>query len=247
MNVSGLKLLTVSLLLPVFLAAATNSDTLEKALFEHYVLKDTASASADYKTFLNNPKKARDIRVLEKAENSYHELLKTQTSEISPSPSYGDTFVEPSLEPVTLNPLLAEDTPSGDVCCMIMDYLADYDKNNNLIPKLAETWEISADHTAITYHLRKDVRWHDGAPFTAEDVKFTCDKIMDPELGSSYKSYFADVVTVEIINSYTIRIACSKPDIYLVEHLSPVIIPKHIYEKENIRTSEFNRHPIGTG
>ncbi|MDD2717194.1 MAG: peptide-binding protein [Candidatus Wallbacteria bacterium] len=247
LNAFGLKLLTISLLLPALLAAATNADQLDKALFEHYVLQDTASASADYKSFLNDPKKSSDGRVLEKVEGSYNELLKKQTSEIALSPSYGDTIVEPSLEPVTLNPLIADDTPSQDICNLIMDGLADYDKNNELIPELAESWEISADHAAVIYHLRKNVRWHDGTIFTAEDVKFTCEKIMDPAVGSVYRSFFADVITVEIIDSHTVRIACSKPDIYLIDHLSPVIIPRHIYEKVNLRTSEYNRHPIGTG
>ncbi|MDD2717192.1 MAG: peptide-binding protein [Candidatus Wallbacteria bacterium] len=246
----GLKLLTVFLLFPVLLAATTDADPLYKALFEHYVLQDTASASADYKTFLNDSKKNRDS-ILEKAENSFNELLKNQTSEISQSPSYGDTIIESTIaETITLNPLLSTDDASTDVSYMIFDTLTNLGKNLELTPSLAASWEISSDCTVITFFLRKKVRWQDGVDFTAEDVRFTLEKILDPKVESPLRVYLTDLTdaaTFETIDPYTIKISCRKPSPYLADWINPPIIPKHLFDKEDFGSSANNLHPVGTG
>ncbi|MDD2717198.1 MAG: peptide-binding protein [Candidatus Wallbacteria bacterium] len=242
------QLLTFFLLLPALLTAAANPDTLEKALFEHYVLQDTASASADYKTFLNDTKKKKSDGFQEKAQESYNELLKYQTSEISPSPSYGDAFVQQIIsDPETLNPLLLVSSNTVDMLALIFDPLTRINGDLTISPALADSWETSADNMEITYYLKKGILWHDGAPFTADDVKFTFEKILDPESGSPLQNFYQDVDTVEVVDSHEVKIFMKKPTMDLPVSIDTMIIPKHVFEKENFKASEYNRRPIGTG
>ena len=99
----------------------------------------------------------------------------------------------------------------------------------------------------ITFHLRKGVRWHDEAPFTAEDVKFTYEKIMDEKTNTVRRPMFELVDTLEITDPYTVRVKYKKPFSPSLETWTMGIIPKHILENEDINTTSFNRHPIGTG
>jgi len=100
----------------------------------------------------------------------------------------------------------------------------------------------------ITFHLRQGVRWHDGAPFTAEDVKFTYEKIMDEKTNTVRRSDYELVQDLEIPDPYTVRIRYKQPFSPSLESWGMDIIPKHILEnEEDINTAPFNRHPIGTG
>ena len=79
------------------------------------------------------------------------------------TPAYGDALVVGSIgEPSTLIPLLASDSASHDVAGQIYNGLVRYDKNLNLEGDLAESWDVSPDGLTITFHLRREVKWHDG-------------------------------------------------------------------------------------
>ncbi len=96
---------------------------------------------------------------------------------------YGDAMVTASIADArTLVPILASDSASSDICGMIFNGLVKYDKDINLAPDLAESWDIEEDGLVIIFHLRKGVFWHDGRPFSAEDVRFTYQKLIDPNV-----------------------------------------------------------------
>lgn len=99
----------------------------------------------------------------------------------------------------------------------------------------------------ITFHLRKGVLWHDGAPFTAEDVKFTYEKIMDEKTNTTRRSDYELVQNLEIPDPYTVRIRYKQPFSPSLETWAMGVIPKHILENEDVNTASFNRQPIGTG
>src|SRR5438477_1569536 len=85
-------------------------------------------------------------------------------------PAYGDAYVDSSIGDASyLNPILASDSASADIVGLVYNGLVKYDKNIQLIGDLAESWKVSSDGLVITFHLRKNVRWHDGQPFTAND------------------------------------------------------------------------------
>ena len=144
----------------------------------------------------------------------------------------------------SINPALFE---HGEINSLLFNGLTAHDKDNNIIPALAKSWEYDEETLTYTFHLRDDVKWHDGYLFTAEDVKFTYDTINNPDNGSEIATNYEDITNIEIIDNYTVKITLKNHNVAILDYLAVGIIPKHILEGENIITSEFNRHPIGTG
>ncbi len=191
----------------------------------------------------------------------------------------------------SINPALFE---HGEINSLLFNGLTAHDKDNNIIPALAKSWEYDEEILTYTFHLRDDVKWHDGEPFTAEDVKFTYETINNPDNGSEiatnyeditnieivddytvkitlknhnvaildYLTYetinnpdngseiatnYEDITNIEIVDDYTVKITLKNHNVAILDYLSVGIIPKHILEGQDIITSDFNRHPIGTG
>ncbi len=163
-------------------------------------------------------------------------------------PAYGDMLVDASIgEPTTLNPVLASDDASFNITGMVFSSLVKYDKDLNLAGSLAEKWDISKDGKIITFHLRKGVKWHDGEEFTSRDVKFTCDKYMDPGTKTSYVSLFEPIKKIETPDKYTVRVYYREVFAPALQYWGADIIPYHLLHDRDINTAEFNRSPIGTG
>ncbi len=115
----------------------------------------------------------------------------------------------------------------------------------NIIPDLAQNWKISSDGKVYTFTLRKGVKFHDGIPFTAKDVKYSIDKYRDPKR-SAFASYVAPIENVEIVNDYTIKIYLKHPYPELLIFLCPPyasIYPEHL-KNVDPRTTDFL---VGTG
>lgn len=149
-----------------------------------------------------------------------------------------------------LNPILTTDAYSSAVSDMVMSGLVRVNEDLEVIPDLAEKWEYSKDGLVWTFHIRKGVTWHDGAPFTAQDVKFTFDKILDPKTNTVRRSgYVIDgqPVKFEAVDDYTLRCTLPKPFAPFLLAMGMSILPKHILEKEDINKAAFNQHPVGTG
>jgi len=175
--------------------------------------------------------------------------LKLKTQKTKTDKAYGDSIIQGMIaDAVTLNPLLAADSASGHVTDLIFNGLVKYNKDLELVGDLAKSWEVSDDKKVITFHLRKGVKWHDGAPFTAADVKFTYDLIKSDDVPYPYKSDFDLVEKFEVIDDYTIRVTYKKPYVPALESWGQEIVPKHILsDVKNIRIAKFNSSPIGTG
>ena len=144
----------------------------------------------------------------------------------------------------SINPALFE---HGEINSLLFNGLTAHDKDNNIIPALAKSWDYDEATLTYTFHLRDDVKWHDGEPFTAEDVKFTYDTINNPDNGSEIATNYEDITNIEIVDDYTVKITLKNKNVAMLDYLSVGIIPKHILEGQDIMTSDFNRHPIGTG
>jgi ABC-type transport system substrate-binding protein len=133
--------------------------------------------------------------------------------------------------------------------------------------KLAELLPVGEHNPIIDFRLRKGVRFHDGRPFTSADVKFTADAVLDPKNASPRTSYFDDVKSIDIPDPHTVRVTYRR--LYssaIIGWAAIEILPKHLLddaalEREmnrrkisgaarktfSVRTSEFNRNPVGTG
>lgn len=146
-----------------------------------------------------------------------------------------------------LLPLLASDSASGEISGLIFNGLTKYDKDIKIIGDLAESWEVKRNGLEIIFHLRKNVRWHDGVEFTADDVVFTYKTVTDPKVPTPYGSNYGPVEKVEAVDKYTVRVTYKEPYAPALESWGMGIIPKHILEGKDITSEEFNRKPIGTG
>ncbi|MBM3249725.1 MAG: peptide-binding protein [Candidatus Omnitrophica bacterium] len=161
---------------------------------------------------------------------------------------YGDAIVSASIgDARNLIPLLASDVPSSEVAGLIFNGLVKYDKDVNLIGDLAESWEIRDHNLVIIFHLRKNVLWHDGHRFSAHDVEFTYQKLIDPKVKTPYGGDFERIKSLEVIDDYTVKVTYKEPFAPALSSWGMSVIPRHLLEREDLNTSRFSRHPIGTG
>ncbi|MBI2907620.1 MAG: ABC transporter substrate-binding protein [Chloroflexi bacterium] len=124
----------------------------------------------------------------------------------------------------------------------------DYSDHNKMVGDLAKKWEISADGLTFTFYLEEGVKWHDGAPFSAEDVKSSLMRQKDPPKGvySVSKSQYDPVKSVEVVNPTTVKVIMSRPyPSFLLMMTLAVnsIMPKHILDKQ----LDMKREVVGTG
>lgn len=156
-----------------------------------------------------------------------------------------------SSEPDTLNQLTATDAYASRINNLLFNSLIERDNETlEWKPKMAKSWEVSEDKLTFTFHLREDLKWHDGKPVTAEDVVYTYKKIMDETVDAPHlRVYYKDIAEVEKSDDYTVRFTYNKPYFKALEFVGGIpIIPKHIFDDG----SDFNNHPasrspIGNG
>lgn len=160
-----------------------------------------------------------------------------------------DAYVSSGLADARiLIPFLADDITSSSVSSMIYNGLTKVDKDLNVIPDLAEKWEVSSDGKVITFYLRRNVKWHDGEPFTSRDVQFTYDTILDPKAGCPYSASYRDISEITVLDDYTIRFDYKRPYAPALLKFGMGIIPEHIFKNvSDIRKSPYAREPVGTG
>ena len=164
------------------------------------------------------------------------------------APVAGDAIVEGTIgEASTLIPILAADSASHAVAGQIYNGLVKYDKNLAIVGDLAESFDISADGLTITFHLRKGVTWHDGAPFSSRDVLYTYRVIIDPKTPTAYAEDFKQVKNISAPDEYTVRVTYDKPFAPALASWGTSILPAHLLEGQDITTSPLARKPVGTG
>ncbi|MEO0184842.1 MAG: TonB family protein [candidate division WOR-3 bacterium] len=134
--------------------------------------------------------------------------------------------------PGTISPLQPSVLGSNEVLDLLFMRLHRIDPNTGKMkPELASSWEFSEDLTAITYYLRKDIKWWDGEPVTAEDVLYTYEKMQDPKTNYPFIASLNYIKKVELIDKYTIKFTFSRVYANLLTDSDIMPVPKHIYEK----------------
>jgi peptide/nickel transport system substrate-binding protein len=168
-------------------------------------------------------------------------------------PAYGDTLVEASIGDISgLIPNITSDSASHEVGGLIYSNLVRTNKDLEVEGELAERWEISKDELTIIFHLRKGAKWHDGEEVTADDVDFTYRYMIDPKTPTAYAESFRQVRRAEVMDRYTYRVTYEKPYAPGLLSWGIWILPRHILEPAwkagvDLRTTQQNRHPIGSG
>ena len=163
-------------------------------------------------------------------------------------PAHGDRLVDASIgDASNLIPMIAGDASSHAIAGQLYLSLLKYDRELNLTGQLAENWVVSNDQLGITFKLRKGLKWSDGVPFTSADCAFTLSLIQDDQTQSAYKSDYAKVVRFEAPDDLTFRVFYSEPySPALSTWSSLAILPKHVFENEDIMNTPLSRKPKAT-
>src|SRR5262249_4462093 len=133
--------------------------------------------------------------------------VEVAASQAPGKPAYGDTYIEALPANISgLIPNVLTDGPSFDVAGVIYSGLVKYDKDLNIRGAPAEAGQYSADCLDLTFKLRQNVQWHDHQPFTAADVVFTYDTMVNPKTPTAYGSDFKAVESVRAVDPYTVRV-----------------------------------------
>ncbi len=179
------------------------------------------------------------------AKNDERTAVKTP---VDTKAAYGDMIIEAGIgDARTLVPILASDSASGQICSMIFNGLVKYDKDLNLVGDLAKSWQVKENGLVIIFNLRKNVKWHDGVPFTADDVEFTYKALINPQVRTPYSGDFQKVRSLEVIDPFTIKVTYKESFSPGLSSWGMNIMPKHILEDEDLNNTSFARKPIGTG
>ena len=159
-------------------------------------------------------------------------------------PAAGDTLIYASGDYTRINPAMDE---HGEINILLFNGLTAHDGENQVVPCLAKRWTFDEASCTYTFYLEEDVKWHDGEPFTAEDVKFTIEAIMDPDNGSENAPNYEDVEEITVLDEHTISFRLSAPNAAFLDYMTMAALPKHLLEGEDMQTSGFFRAPVGTG
>lgn len=154
-----------------------------------------------------------------------------------------------STKPDTLNPILTKNIYVQDFSSLISESMVKISKDQSIIPSLCDKWEVSPDGLIWTFHIRENVLWHNNTKFTADDIKFTFDTILNMNLNNVYKKNLDNVATYMAVGSNNFKIFLKKPDSYSVNQFTFPIICQNYYGNEDLAKldSKKNMEPIGTG
>ncbi|MGH9793109.1 MAG: ABC transporter substrate-binding protein, partial [Candidatus Acidiferrales bacterium] len=151
------------------------------------------------------------------------------------------------LTPRGLNPLL-DRNGWNEVSSAILSRLFRPDHKGGIEGDLAESYEVSADGRTYTVRLRRDVYWHDGEPFTSDDVIFTWQKLFDPKTETSLDLNQASLAEQHKITNHTLQFVLKDPDTGFLAALTEIaILPAHKLREHDINGTAFDDNPIGTG
>ncbi len=160
----------------------------------------------------------------------------------------GDSLVVSGLgDARILIPFLADDSASRAITGQVFDGLVRIGRDLEIEGELARSWEVSEDNLVITFNLHSGLRWHDGEPLTADDVRFTFEAILDPETACPYIGSYQDIEEIVVHDPLTVSFHYREPFSPALTKLGMEIVPRHLLEGEDLRRSPFARSPVGSG
>jgi len=161
--------------------------------------------------------------------------------------------------PTLLNPHFANGTKDQDASRIFYEPLGTYDPDGNIVPILAaevpslQNGLVAKDGLSVTWRLRKNVAWHDGKPFTADDVVFNWEYVMDPATAAVTSGQYRDIARIDKLDAHTVKIVFKTPAPFWSAPFcgpSGMLIPKHLFEAfkgARSREAPTNLKPVGTG
>ena len=161
--------------------------------------------------------------------------------------------------PTILNTHLASGTKDLDASRVVYEPLAAFDPDANFVPILAadipslDNGGLAKDGRSVTWKLKKDVVWHDGKPFTADDVIFTWEFAADAATGATTTGSYSDIDHIDKLDEHTVKVVFKEPTAFWYDAFfghRGHILPKHLfaqYKGQEARNAPYNLKPVGTG
>jgi peptide/nickel transport system substrate-binding protein len=163
--------------------------------------------------------------------------------------SYGEYGRPATLDPVTSNEMI-----SLRLTELVFNSLVGINEKQEIVPELAERWDLSPDKRVYTFFLRKDISWQpkegeEVKPFTADDVVFTYKVMMHPKTITPLKVRYEFIDSVEKVDDYTVKFTLKRPILNALAKFSFKVIPRHgpVNPLYLTRDDHFVQSPIGTG
>lgn len=154
----------------------------------------------------------------------------------------GELIVAADQDPVGFDPHKVPAASSVRIYALVYDSLTSLDTNLNIVPGLADSWQVSPDGKTVTFQLHKGVKFHNGREMTSDDVKYSFERILNPDTGAIAKSYFSSVASIEAPDPHTVVFKLKNPDAALLANTSSSfasIVPKEV--------ADLNKEAVGTG
>lgn len=151
-------------------------------------------------------------------------------------------IVAADQDPVGFDPHKTPAASSIRVYSLIYDRLVHMDKDMKIVPGLAKEWKFSDDAKTLTFTLNQGVKFHNGREMTSEDVKYSFERILNPDTGSTVKSYFASIEKIDTPDPYTVVFHLSQPDAAFLTNAtvaSAAIVAKEV--------KDLTTEAVGTG
>jgi len=157
--------------------------------------------------------------------------------------------------PTILNPHLATGAKDADASRIFYEGLVSFDPDGNIVPDLVagvptiDNSGLARDGLSVTLKLKKGVQWHDGKPFTADDVVFTWEYVMDPATAATTSGAYRDIARIDKPDQHTVKIVYKSPNPFWAKAFSS-IIPRHVFapfKGARSREAPANLKPVGTG
>ncbi|BFH65977.1 peptide-binding protein [Paenibacillus azoreducens] len=149
---------------------------------------------------------------------------------------------------VNLNPIYVQDTASADADYFIYAHLFDFDKEGNVV---AEPWSLAAEpmkisEDGLTYEikLKDNLKWSDGQPITADDVKFTIETILNPESGAPGIAQYDKISKIEVVDPQNLKITLKQVYAPFQYSLHMQVAPQHVLK--DVKVTEMQKNPYGT-
>ena len=165
---------------------------------------------------------------------------------VTESERFGGTVVVGGAADVaTMNPAATTEHLAAELQKhVLLLTLLRHDSAMQAEPYLAESWDLNADSTQVVFHLRRDVRWHDGVSTTARDVAFTFERLKEPSTAFPNREWFDQWEGAEVLDPYTIRFVLRPHAGFLYGWTQLPIMPAHILR--DVPPAQLGRHPFGT-
>ncbi|MET3792791.1 ABC transporter substrate-binding protein [Aquamicrobium terrae] len=191
--------------------------------------------------------------------------LSAASAQVTPNPDAkngGSIIITYKDDVATLDPAIGYDWQNWSMIKSLFDGLMDYKPGTTeLVPDLAESYEISEDGQTFTFKLRQGVKFHNGREMTAEDVKYSIDRVVNPETQSPGQGFFASikgydeaaegkadgVSGITVVDPLTIKFELTRPDATFLHVMA--INFSHVVPKEEVEKygADFGKNPVGTG